>query len=344
MPSRMFGMLRDETIFEIVDWGMGDFAAVDLSGRDYDAILEQLGSGNLVASDEPTQLLALFETQLVDGERHIVHLGRFVQGVKLVPKAGEVSSQTSRSRRASASLKVQTGIGVDGWAGGWFWVSIAGKGYRFGICEAISGLETLVSQSDAICVDIPIGLTDDPAGRACDRLARQMLSKRASSVFSAPARGLLECTDYRKANDRSRRLIGKGISKQAFCILPKVAEVDAWLRANEGVAARVIEGHPEVCFLGLAGAPMRHSKRSTAGYDERRAVLATVWPSASKCIDEALDRYPRKALARDDIVDAIVLALVAATPNLRTTIPEDPAVDDLGLPMAIHYSRIAPKC
>jgi hypothetical protein len=52
-----------------------------------------------------------------------------------------------------------------------------------------------------IAVDIPIGFPEriTNAGRERDCAAREVLGKRASSVFAPPARAVLSETDYRRA-------------------------------------------------------------------------------------------------------------------------------------------------
>ena len=57
------------------------------------------------------------------------------------------------------------------------------------LCQLIEKVPGL----DLIAIDVPIGLLDayEIGGRACDRKARKLLQKRASSVFPAPVRPVL---------------------------------------------------------------------------------------------------------------------------------------------------------
>jgi predicted RNase H-like nuclease len=145
-------------------------------------------------------------------------------------------------------------------------------------------------------IDIPIGLPETGA-RSCDLEARKLIGARRNSVFPAPARGLLGAPTYEVAASRSRALQSKGISKQAFAIMPKIAEVDALMTPERQV--RLVEMHPEVSFTELAGAPMTHHKRDSAGRAERLAALRAVFPDVE-----------RRAAARiahvrpDDVIDA----------------------------------------
>ena len=129
-----------------------------------------------------------------------------------------------------------TAIGVDGCRAGWFFVAIDPSGQtRCGVVEKLDGLVSKADEADRIFVDIPIGLPDKPetGGRECDRFARRVLGPpRQSSVFSAPARVVLEANDFEDAKRLSLKASSGKISKQTFNILPKIREVDTLLRGN----------------------------------------------------------------------------------------------------------------
>ena len=82
-----------------------------------------------------------------------------------------------------------------------------------------------------VCIDIPIGLSSD-GFRACDRAARQLLGKRRSSVFPVPPRLALAPLTYEEINLASKGHCGKGVSKQAFHLLPKIRETEALLGSS----------------------------------------------------------------------------------------------------------------
>ena len=68
-------------------------------------------------------------------------------------------------------------------------------------------------------------------------------------------------------------------------------------------------------------------------------LMSRVWPPAGNAVAEALQRYPRYQVARDDIVDALVLAITAAQPEDRLfTIPAEPETDSAGLPVEMVYA------
>ena len=242
-------------------------------------------------------------------------------------------------------------IGVDGCRAGWFAVRI--EGGDDGECGAevfptVAGLlASPWGDASLILIDIPIGLPDSRGERACDKEARARLGPRASSVFPAPGREALEADRlarrHEAVSEANRRETGRGLSIQAFGIVPKIREVDDLMR-ERGPAARpaIREIHPEVCFWALHGKrPMAHNKGGAPGQRERLAVLRALRPDADGVYAEALRRFMRKDVARDDILDALAAALTAVPAERRgaalPTLPADPPRDALGLPMEMVY-------
>jgi predicted RNase H-like nuclease len=232
-------------------------------------------------------------------------------------------------------------IGVDGCRAGWFYVRLTERGgISFGVVPLLEHLLALDPLAEHILVDIPIGLRDtDGQARACDLAARKLLgSPRAASVFPSPIRAVLDAPDYDVARAQSRAITGKSPSRQAFGIFPKIREVDNLLQRSPAARSRVREAHPELCFYGLAGGrAMLHSKKTREGFEERLEVLSEHLPQAPRFVQSALAQFPRKDVARDDILDAAVCALVADKPAEWTTIPNPPEFDAVGLPMTMVY-------
>ncbi len=142
-------------------------------------------------------------------------------------------------------------------------------------------------------IDMPIGLLDGPP-RACDIAARKYLERAGSSVFPAPPRIALGCTSYHEALAVSRAATGRGISKQTFNIMPKVAELDHLI--DESNQHLVIEVHPECSFKTMNCDKKLLSKKTFEGQIARRRLLSEHFdiPSASPrgaAIDDMLDAY-----------------------------------------------------
>lgn len=233
-------------------------------------------------------------------------------------------------------------VGIDGCKSGWFLFQKEGEEITFGMEESISSLCDSLPDNSKVCIDIPIGLIDQgSAGRVCDVEARKLLGHaKASSVFPAPCRPVLQARNYEEAKALSVRAIGKKLSKQAYAITPKIREVDEFLR-NSDRKVSIREVHPEVCFWALNGrSALATKKKKSDGFEQRLALLERVFPNARDLVNEALDAYPRKSVARDDVLDALVALVVACAPDeALQTVPASPFVDSEGLPMEIVFTE-----
>lgn len=195
-------------------------------------------------------------------------------------------------------------LGVDACKKGWVGLSSDLHGY-FGrtigaVVQAAEGDGAL----DVVAIDIPIGLpTHGP--RQADVLARTLVGRRSSSVFSTPVRAALAAATHAEATAISVGATGKGMSQQAYALGAKILEVDVWVRAASG--RRVIEVHPEVCFAKMAGRPLVHPKSTWAGAEERRAVLT----AAGIAVPGELGLAGEMANV-DDVLDAAAASWTAA--------------------------------
>jgi predicted RNase H-like nuclease len=239
--------------------------------------------------------------------------------------------------------------GVDGCKGGWIavWRPSAGE-LRSEVFHALAHLEAALLPDAIIAIDIPIGLPDriEGTGRPAEQAVRKKLPGKASSVFSVPSRSAikigrqsLEIHPYSKAYDltkseaRATSFPAKALSRQAFGILPKIAETDDLLRRNLPLANRIFESHPEMAFCALnAMKPMLFSKTRHEGANERRRVLAK-----SGLSEDALHAPPPRGAKIDDFLDACAMLLVAERIKDGTAIsyPNPPSKDAYGLPIAI---------
>lgn len=189
------------------------------------------------------------------------------------------------------------------------------------LCARIVGPEVLRESPDhiaastpapaVIAIDVPIGLLD-VGSRRCDRDVRRLLGRRSASVFTAPIRPLLTAASYAEASAIRRTVEGKGLSVQAWAIVPKIREADDALRADPALRGLVREAHPELCFAFVDdGRPLTHAKKTADGKAQRVAVLrdayAAVWTAARVARGEAV------------------------------TVPAEPPRDRFGLPMEMVY-------
>jgi predicted RNase H-like nuclease len=241
----------------------------------------------------------------------------------------------------------RTFIGIDGCRAGWFCVVLDDRDN--GTCRVAPDAHAvgeLAARADSVLIDIPIGLPDSgPDGRRCDREARQLLGRgRAASVFSAPARRTLAATSYPHALELNRQASGRGLSKQAWNIVPKIRAIDVLLRDNPALQRVLRECHPELCFRALNGEQaMQAGKKTREGRQERLRVLERHLPQCRALFAQACAGFPRRQVACDDIIDAMVCAVTARLGYAGyRTLPASPPRDGEGLVMEIVYC--APCC
>ncbi len=202
-------------------------------------------------------------------------------------------------------------LGVDGCRAGWACV-------RVNLCDnhtrgfIVERFDALPADARMVIVDMPVGLAQS-GKRGCEAMARQKLKPlRHSSVFSSPRRPMLDLATYAEANAWGKAQgKGGGLSKQAWMITPKIREIDAAITPAD--QARIGEGHPEVAFARLNnGQPCAHPKRKPEGQAERLALLIQAGIANAEEIYQTLRAQAgAKAIARDDVYDACVLALTA---------------------------------
>lgn len=182
-------------------------------------------------------------------------------------------------------------------------------------------------------IDIPIGLPDASV-RAADAEARRFVGPRRQSVFMTPVRAALEAPDHATAKRLNTAAAGQSVSAQAYGLRQRILEVDGWLHDTQTGSDRppVYEAHPEVSFAGLAGETLANGKRTWAGSEHRRMLLARDGIFVAGTLGAA-----GELAAVDDVLDAAAVTWTAA--RLATgdalSLPDSPEVFSDGLPAAI---------
>jgi predicted RNase H-like nuclease len=217
----------------------------------------------------------------------------------------------SSVRQIGEQIMMETWVaGVDGCMGGWVAVfRPAGDAARAEVEVFQTFAEILQAPRDprVVAVDMPIGLPEHTArsGRGPEAALRPQLGARQSSVFSIPSRKAVYAADYRTACAAARATSDppRAVSKQAFMLFRKIREIDALLRSNRDIAARVFECHPEGSFRMLRGAPLQQPKKLKSrvhepGLAERRQLLG-----AQAYATTLLEAPPPRGAGRDDVLD-----------------------------------------
>lgn len=231
-------------------------------------------------------------------------------------------------------------IGVDGCRSGWFAViRDENRGFRTALYRNVNELWEANKSATLILIDIPIGLLDNGLDeRLCDKEARRLIGIRRSSIFPVPCREAVYTYDG-TASEINRQYTGRKLSKQSFAIIPKIRQVDLLLSTDREARGRIKETHPELCFTGLnGGEPMKYSKKKENGFQERINLLSDYYAGCRTLVSKTLDQYNNKGIFRDDVVDALALAITASiAEKALSTIPADTKHDAAGLPMQMVY-------
>lgn len=222
-------------------------------------------------------------------------------------------------------------LGVDGCRTGWVGITV-----EAGVVEAHHGatVDALIAAAtpggDLACIgiDIPIGLPDT-GRRQADVLARKALGPRWQSIFMTPVRPALLAADFAAAVEVNRELAGEGLSRQAFALRTKILEVD---RLATTSACPVLEVHPELSFATMAGGPLAAGKKTWAGAQARRELLARHGIPVPDDLGSA-----GSLAAVDDVLDAAAVAWTAAryAAGLAHSLPSPPERFSDQIPCAI---------
>lgn len=232
-------------------------------------------------------------------------------------------------------------VGVDGCKYGWVAINLQDNLiWEVKLYSKINELLDYYEKSDVILIDMPIGLLKkSKEERACDKDIRKELGyPRGMSVFGIPSRSAIYCDNYNEGNALNKKLMSKGISKQLWGIVPKIKALDQYLMSNKPIRKKIYESHPELAFMMLKGQSMKHNKRKKEGYIERIEILKKIYPKTEEIVEFTLDKYLRKEVKKDDILDALVLAINAYLGQKLNfkNYPEVQISDNKGLKMVVR--------
>ena len=196
-------------------------------------------------------------------------------------------------------------IGIDGCKAGWFavWHS-QDETIETAIFPSISNLKDFFVEFNQfiIGIDMPVILSE-VMPREADQLARKLLSKKASSIFTAPTPEMLYQPSYEKASLISKKLIGKSMSLQSWYLFPKIKDVQTILHYKN---IKVFEIHPELSFRAMNNQKViLESKKTTEGFEIRKSLLDKHFLDFN--FDVIRNKYQKKDVMDDDILDALVV-------------------------------------
>ena len=115
---------------------------------------------------------------------------------------------------------------------------------------------------------------------------------------------MLEADTYEQALAIGRAADGRGLSRQAFNLIPKIRDLDAAMTPDR--QQWIAEAHPELCFASVARGAVRgveaHSPRAGRPGSQPSPRSTPTSPTACRSAPGA---------AVDDVLDAYVLTVTA---------------------------------
>jgi predicted RNase H-like nuclease len=167
---------------------------------------------------------------------------------------------------------------------------------------------------------------DTKGGRACDKLARQLLGwPRSGAIGSPPSRRYMRTGDL---DARAR----KGLNPINARMMRRYAEVADEMQPYR--QRQVFEVHPELSFYQLNDErPMRFSKYTEEGITERRRLVEAKIPGVDVVLDAQLQRGVTARHLLDATADMVTARRIAA--RAVTRLPEDPEWDEQGIRMEL---------
>jgi predicted RNase H-like nuclease len=233
------------------------------------------------------------------------------------------------SARRGPSLPYSLVAGVTPCRGGWLVAGAKLQGTIFAPEDPIR-VDSFVDVVDmrpaysSVALNAPVGGLEQATvgGRTCDREARALLGRRGSAVKSAPV-----TVDSPDGTD----LLPDHLDAITRTLLPRYQEV-----AREMAPFRqrtIYEVNADLSFFQLnEDAPMRWSKYSEKGRDERRTLLESKLPGALRIMDAEV---PGATLSH--LLDAAAILWTARRIFAKSAvrIPSEPEWDEQGLRMEL---------
>jgi len=196
-------------------------------------------------------------------------------------------------------------IGIDGCKSGWFSVwENQDKSIHSSVFSNLNELKNFFKNESQLIVgiDMPVVLSE-VIPRQADQLARKLLSKKASSVFTAPTPEMLDQPNYEKASLVSKKLFGKSMSLQSWYLFPKIKDVQTMIHHED---MQIYEIHPELSFRAMnTEQVILESKKSPEGFAIRNSLLTMHFKNF--IFEEIRRQYARKDVMDNDILDALAV-------------------------------------
>jgi predicted RNase H-like nuclease len=229
--------------------------------------------------------------------------------------------------RGGPNLPYSVVAGVTPCATGWLVASAKLHGATFApeLPRVLASFADVLDERPSfsvVALNAPVGYVDDTklGGRTCDRMARALLGRRGSTVHNAPTRATLEEVDVEDEDH---------LDAITNVLLRRYREVAAEMAPYR--QRTVFEVHPELSFFQINGdVPLRWSKKTEAGWQERNDLLKKRVPGSERILEAEIDGVPTTHLLD---VAAMVWTARRIFARAGTRLPSDPEWDERGLRM-----------
>ncbi len=232
-------------------------------------------------------------------------------------------------------------IGIDACNGKWVAVHISNSGFEVRKFSTIDEICNTYPNCDSYIIDIPIGLPESKNDLRPDLFVKKLLGKKGSSIFEVPCRQAIYSENKLDARSRNIEVMGKSLSEQSLGIAKAIKQIDEFLLKSPEWKNRLVESHPEFCFLKLNNdRPILEDKKTHAGKNARLEVLRKYYPFADQIVEKFLADVPYRKKT-DDVIDAMCLAVIGKEMLQKgiSTIPDNPAQDSRGIIMQMVYAE-----
>ena len=242
-------------------------------------------------------------------------------------------------RQLTTGEKECFAVGIDWMKPYWLAVEFHGDQITVRKLAHISGINNHYLEADAVLIDIPVGIPENPEEDAHrpDREARGYLpAERKPTIFPVPCRRAIGIREYAVASAENERILGRKLTSQSHGFAKMVLQVDDFLARDTRWKNRLVESHPEVVFQMLNdGKGLKYSKHTAEGLTERIAILQRYGIDPVSLLAEFAPKQ------HEDVLDALCLALSAklGCENGFHTIPETPACDSRGIKMQMVFGK-----
>ena len=119
-------------------------------------------------------------------------------------------------------------------------------------------------------------------------------------------------TTEEKQKEANKCVLEKSLAKQSLAIIPKIREVDEFLRSHPGYKNVILESHPELAFSRLNGQILLSRKKEFLGFSERSYILAEYLGNGNDLLKKLSSKAKELGCTPDDVVDATCMAVTAA--------------------------------